>query len=287
MMDKKIVLTGGTSGFGKVLAKETANKGATVIVIARSPERAKQLIAEYRKEYPNGLGKIEIVPGDLSSFDSIVDACNEVKERFGTLNMLINNAGIWNFSYKESQQGIEEVFQVNFLAPLLITHLLLDSIEKHSDSKIIYTASALHQGAINFKDLEFKTNYSGFKAYRQSKLGVILLTRLLANIEKKDGIGVYCVHPGMIRTQLGKDAGWLARMIFYLMGKSVEKGARTHLYLINTAQDKLTSGEYYANSKITRTTKESYDMMTAKQLLERGREYLEAYLAKEIWLLDY
>ena len=280
MISQNVVLTGGTSGFGKVIAKEIANKGATVIVIARSLESAEQLIQEYKKEYPDGLGKIEFVSGDLSSFDSIVQACKEIKERFSTLNIIINNAGIWNFSYKESKQGIEETFHVNFLAPLLITHLLIDSIQKQSDSKIIYTASALHQGTINYNDIEFKSNYSGFKAYRQSKLGIILLTRYLAPFLKKDGIGVYCVHPGMIRTQLGKDAGWLARMVFYFMGKSVEKGARTHLYLYNTDQDKLTSGEYYARSKVTQTTNESYDMKTAKQLLNRGQEYLKTYIPK-------
>jgi len=270
-------MTGATSGLGKVSAMKSANKGDTVIILARNIIKAEALKSQFNSQYPNAVGKIEIVEGNLNSFDSVYSSCLEIKSKYPVIDMIVNNAGIMNFEFKQTTDGIEETLQVNLLSPLLICHLLFGNLEKSRDPKIIFTSSGLHQGEINFRNLGFKNSFSSFKVYRQSKLGVILICRLLANSLKNHNVSIYSQHPGIVRTNLGRNAGWFSRMIFYLLGKSPEKGSQTLSYLIEKQNSLLESGEYYADKEITKTSKESYDMAIAEKLLNKVGEYLEKY----------
>ncbi|MDB4107049.1 SDR family NAD(P)-dependent oxidoreductase [Bacteroidia bacterium] len=162
--------------------------------------------------------------------------------------------------------------------PLLLCHLLFDSLSKSNNANIIFTSSGLHQGEINFDNLEFVASFSSFKVYRQSKLGVILLCRVLAEKLKKHHISIYSPHPGMVRTELGKRAGWMSRMIFLLMGKSPEKDSQTLSYLMEEAKENLVSGEYYSDKKVTATTPQSYDLEAGSQLLDAVDTYIGKYI---------
>lgn len=274
-------MTGATSGLGKISTLKAAQKGATVIVLARDKKKAEALTTEFANQYPNSKGKIDIIEGNLNSFDSINSACEAITVKYPVIDMIVNNAGIMNFEFRETADHIEETLQVNLLSPVLICHLLFENLKKSNSPKIIFTSSGLHQGKINFSNLEFNGNFSSFKVYRQSKLGVILICRLLADTLKQHNITVFSQHPGMIRTELGRNAGWFSKFIFYMMGKSPEKGSQTLSFLIDTPDSKLTSGEYYANKKITSTTKESYDMDVAKKLSKTIQNYVKQYVISE------
>lgn len=276
-----IFMTGATSGFGKIIAKEMASSGSTVVVLARSSDKANILLQEFSREYPTSQGKIEVIQVNLNSFQSIVKGCQEFRENYQKLNTLILNAGLMNFSFKETQDGFEETLQVNLLAPILITHLLIDLVDKNSNSKIIFTTSGLHQGTINFNDIEFRKKFTGFKVYRQSKLGIILMTRYLAKLNKNDRLVYFTIHPGLIRTELGRDAGWLSKIVFYLIGKPLEMGAQTHLDLLRMKNEDIVSGEYYAYSKVKSITPESNDMEMAANLNTLIYRYLEPYLGNK------
>jgi NAD(P)-dependent dehydrogenase (short-subunit alcohol dehydrogenase family) len=137
----------------------------------------------------------------------------------------------------------------------------------------------MHYGTINFDDIEFKHNFSGAKAYRQSKLGLILFTRLLALKLKDNGVTVNCVHPGMNVTNLGRDAGGFSRLIFKLMGKDPKNGAETSIYLATSPDVKNVTGEYFAKKEIKKSSKNSYDLNLAKQLWDVSKIYLKNYLS--------
>ncbi len=284
-LDKIIFMTGATSGLGKISAIKAARNGALVIVLARDKIKSQALKTEFKKQYPDSSGKIEIIEGNLNSLDSVYSACKEVKLKYPVIDMIINNAGIMNFEYRQTVDDIEETLQVNLLSPLLICHMLFENLKKSNDPKIIFTSSGLHQGKINFDNLEFKNFFSSFKVYRQSKLGVILICRLLAKSLEKHRVGIYSQHPGMVRTNLGRSAGWFSKMIFYFMGKSPDKGSQTLSYLIETPNSKLKSGEYYADKIITKTTIESYDLEVAKKLLRTLITYLDQYIKSESGIL--
>ena len=101
-----------------------------------------------------------------------------------------------------------------------------------------------------------------------------MLTRWLSKQAENSGISFYCVHPGMVSTQLGRNAGWFSRSIFKLFGKSKEKGAQTHVYLIDKKAGDLQSGEYYSNKKVSKTTTYSYNMEEAQKLWNTLQKYM-------------
>ena len=275
---KFIFMTGATSGLGKISAMKSAAQGATVIALARNAEKGLKLIEDYKTKHPKGSGKIELIEGNLSSFDSVAKACNEVLLKYPVIDIIVNNAGIMNFESKQTVDNIEETLQVNLLSPLLICQLLFGNLIKSKSAKIIFTSSKLHQGEINFDNLEFKNKFTSYKVYSQSKLGVILLCRTLKETLKKHNVGIYSQHPGMVRTELGRSAGCFSKMVFNLLGKSSEKGSQTLSYLIETKNKFLKSGEYYADKKVTKTTNQSYDLAIGEKLIEVASIYLDKYI---------
>jgi NAD(P)-dependent dehydrogenase (short-subunit alcohol dehydrogenase family) len=210
---------------------------------------------------------------DLASFESIRNCCKEFKSKYNNLHVLINNAGVWDYKRRTSKDGIENIFATNYLAPFLMTNLLLDLLKKSSPSRIINLTSGMHYGTINFEDIEFKHNFSGVKAYRQSKLALILFTRFLAKKLKGTGVTVNTAHPGMNKTDLGRDAGRFSKIIFKMMGKDPKIGAETSIYLATSSEVENISGEFFSKEKIKKSSKESYDMILAKKLWDLSEKY--------------
>lgn len=271
-------MTGVTSGLGKVSAVKAASQGATVIAMARDPEKAKKLVSTLKNSFPDTKGSIETVLADLSSLPSIVKACETIASNYPRIDRIVNNAGIMNFKHVTSNDGIEETWQINVLAPMLISHLLYEPLKRSAEPRLIFTSSGLHQGTINFSNIEFNGDFTSFKVYRQSKLAVILLCRLLAPLLEKDHIGIYSWHPGVVKTGLGRNADGLSKLIFWLMGKSPVKGAETLNYLLETSKSNLINGEYYTGKKVKQTTPQSYDLEMAVKLHNVVRTYLTEYI---------
>jgi NAD(P)-dependent dehydrogenase (short-subunit alcohol dehydrogenase family) len=273
---KIALITGATSGFGVVIARHLVKRGYALIVMGRSKDKLDSLLHHLKALDANH--SIDPILCDLSSFRSIESACETIKKAHMRIDLMVLNAGIWNFKYVETEDKIEEILQVNLLSPILIFKNLKQLLPNDGNSKVIFTASGLHQGAINFEDIEFKNAFSGFKAYRQSKLGLILIARLLSNKKEYAGIAFYTVHPGMVNSGLGRNAGWFSRFIFKLLGKTKEKGAETHLYLIDQPTSDLTSGEYYSHCKIIRSSSESYNMNSANKLMQVIDRYIDEHI---------
>jgi NAD(P)-dependent dehydrogenase (short-subunit alcohol dehydrogenase family) len=278
MNAQTIFFTGATSGFGKVAAMKLANDGAFIVATTRSKEAGAQLLLDFKKHFPEAKGHIELIDCDLTSFESVVSACLRFEQQYGRLDVLINNAGLWNYDWKQTQNGIEETLQVNLLAPILITRMLLPLLLKTPNARTINTASGLYSGTINFEDIENRLDFSGFKAYRQSKLGVILWSRLLAGELKPEQVGVYIHHPGLVDTKLSKNAGSFSKWFFATFGRTVEKGAETLIFLVEAPGDKLVSGGFYKDLKVMKTGGKSNDVSLAERLLSVCREYIVDYL---------
>lgn len=278
---KTALITGATSGFGVVIARHLVQKGYGLIVLGRSKEKLNALLADLKGLVPEST--VNCIVCDLSSFKSILLACKSVRAQYNAIDMLVLNAGLWNFQLVETEDSIEEILQVNLLAPLLLFQQLHDLIPTDNNSKVIFTSSGFHQGKINFNDIEYRKKFSGFMAYRQSKLGIILLTRLLAATEKYSGISFYAVHPGLVNTNLSRNAGSFSKFFFKQFGKPVEKGALTHIYLIDLPNSELLSGGYYYNRKVAKTTPYSYNLEVATELFR----IMENYISKAIGADEY
>lgn len=274
---KTVLITGATNGFGRYIAAYLAQQDYKIIVFGRSIEKLTELQVFLKEE--NAQVEFQPVLCDLSSFASIASACEEVKAQHFHIDILVLNAGIWNFKERITLDGIEETFQVNLLAPILIFQELFERLPKSADAKVIFTSSALHFGKIDIGAIEKPSQYSGFHAYRQSKLGILLLTRLLAMLPEYKPMSFYAVHPGVISTGLARDGNFMAQWFFRTFGQSEFKGALTHNFLIDEPAEKLQSGAYYTRKQIKKTTKYTYDLVVAEQLwnkiLDQGLRYFQ------------
>src|SRR5919197_3124355 len=185
---KTCLITGGTSGIGKQIAIGLAKLKANVVLVGRNKARCEATLEEIRRNVSTDSNKnrISYLLADLSSQASIHQLANEFLATHESLDVLVNNAGVFLHKRFTTVDGIEYTFAVNHLAPFLVTNLLFEVIKASSPSRIITTSSVAHRGAhINFDDLQFeRRHYNGLKAYSQSKLANILFTKELSRRSK-------------------------------------------------------------------------------------------------------
>jgi NAD(P)-dependent dehydrogenase (short-subunit alcohol dehydrogenase family) len=247
-----ILVTGSTDGIGKATALELARRGEKVLLHGRNPEKGQAVLEEIKRS--TGNGSLDFFEADLSSQQQVRRLASNVKERHNQLQVLINNAGTYLPERRLTEDGIETTFAVNYLAPFLLTHELLDVLEKSGPSRIINVASITHWNAkLDWNNLQGEKRYDGFQAYALSKLCIILFTYALSRRLSGTNVTANCLHPGVIRTKL------LYAGFGNHPGATPEKGARTSVYLATSSEVDGISGEYFENCKPGTSSPVSYD----------------------------
>lgn len=271
-MNSKICLvTGSNSGIGFATAEGLAKQGAHVVLVSRNAERGE----EARKELVRRTGNsaIDLLAGDLSSFADIRQLAGEVNERYERLDVLVNNAG-GVFSQRElSRDGYELTFAVNYLAPFLLTHLLLDALKASGAGRIINVASRMQTKQLQLEVLPKQDagRYSGMSVYKQAKTALLMLTYFLAGRLPKQEVTVNALHPGIIYTpQSARTAPAFVRPLMKLIMQSPEQGAATSLYLATSPEMNQVTGNYYTGQQPVRTVPISYDTALQQQLYEQS-----------------
>jgi NAD(P)-dependent dehydrogenase (short-subunit alcohol dehydrogenase family) len=229
LRDLVVLVTGATDGIGLATARRLTGEGAGVLVHGRNPAKVGQVVRELR----DGGGGAEGFVADLASLEQTVGLAREVAERAPRLDVLINNAGIGagppTGGRELSRDGYELRFAVNYLAPFVLTHQLLGY---GRPSKAIINVASAGQAAIDFRDPMLTGGYDGWRAYRQSKLALIMLTFDLA--EEFPGIACNALHPGtfldtkMVRESEVSPRGSAsagARAVVKLLKESLASGA--------------------------------------------------------------
>ena len=191
--------------------------------------------------------------------------------------MLINNAGVWTSRCELTDEKIERQFAVNHLAYFLLTHLLYDNIAKSFDGRVINIGSDSHKyGRINFDDLNLQESYHGLKAYGQSKLANLLFTYELHRIKKHDHVSVYCVQPGLVKTDIGvkhtnpfHSFMWKLRR---LTGMTADEAAQTAIYLATSPEAAGKSGLYWDKCKPKASSMRSRNQEDATRLWKISEE---------------
>jgi NAD(P)-dependent dehydrogenase (short-subunit alcohol dehydrogenase family) len=264
------MITGASSGLGRVTALELARMGATLTLICRNRARGEEVIAEIRERTGNQSANLMLA--DLARQQSIRDLAREFLARGEPLHVLVNNAGVFNLKREVTADGVETMFAVNHLSYFMLTLWLLDRIKQSAPARIVNVASAVHrQGTINFDDLGSERRYRSMRVYGQSKLANILFTYELARRLQGSGATVNCAHPGAVATGLGANNGMLAKMlmpVIALFMLSPEKGAATQIYLASSPKVEGVTGKYFIDCKPAQSSPESYDTNVAQRLWE-------------------
>jgi NAD(P)-dependent dehydrogenase (short-subunit alcohol dehydrogenase family) len=278
MKDKQILITGASSGIGKETARALGNLGAHIFFTGRHREKDLNIQEELRQD--TGNPDIYFYHCDLASFESITAFTSEFKKSYKTLDILINNAGIWNSKKVLTLDGIESHLAVNYLAPFLMTSQLLPLLKNSPSARIINLTSVIHfRGKLDLDDLEFnRRKWRSIDAYTQSKLCNILFTISLAGKLIGTNISVNCIAPGWVNTGLFRDAGHIVKISTSLLAMSPVKAARGLVHLATAGELEDVSGEYFAGMNIRKSSPASYDQQLSDKLWKRSEEYLKDYI---------
>ena len=273
---KTIVITGGSDGIGAAAARALVNAGQNVILVGRNPEKTAKVARE--------LG----VPYHLADYARLSDVVRLAGElnRYDRIDVLANNAGGAQKERKLTEDGVERTFQINLLAPFLLTNLLLDKLAA-SNATVVQTASIaanLFGADFDPADPESEKLYTPFRAYGRAKLEDILFTRELQRRYGDRGICAVAFEPGVVRTNFGSESVAFVRFCYhtplkYLFTISPEKSARrlTRLALGAPGAD-FAPGEVYSYKKPLELKFRDPDGSAAASLWDACTTRLASYL---------
>lgn len=278
MKDKYVLITGATSGMGKETAWALGNLDAHISFTGRHREKDLKVRKELRQK--TGNQEIHYYHCDLASFKSITAFTAEFCKSIQKLDILINNAGIWDLEKASSMDGIESHLAVNYLAPFLMTSQLLPLLKNSPSARIINLTSGIHfRGRLDLDDLEFgNRKWKSIDAYTQSKLCNILFTKSLARSLADTNISINCLAPGWVNTGLFRNANPLVKISASMMAMSPTKAARSLVHLATAGELENVSGEYFAGMNMRKSSAESCEKNLADRLWKKTEEYLKDYI---------
>ena len=254
---KVVLITGATDGLGRGLARAVAGAGGIVLVHGRSQERIDATLAEL----PGARG----YRADLASLEEVRRVAGEVRDAEPRLDVLVNNAGIGTGERELSQDGYELRFAVNYLAGFLLTRELLPALEASVPARIVNVASA-GQMPIDFDDVMLERDYSGVRAYCQSKLAQIMFTIDLADHLDGTELTVNALHP----------ATYMPTKMVSSPISTLEEGVEATLRLVADPELDGVSGRYFNGLREAAPDPQADDPQARRRLWELSERLVGA-----------
>jgi len=270
------LITGSTDGIGRIAAEKLAAQGTTVLVHGRDHYKCEETAREIRKN--TGNDNVDAYAFDLSSLTEVRQLASKIRSEHSAINILINNAGILPGKKTEgkrlfSEDGYELCFAVNYLAPFLLTRLLLPHLERAAPARIV-NVSSVAQKRLDFDDIMLERDYEPMRAYAQSKLALAIFTFELADRVKELDITANCLHPGtLLDTKMVRESSMSAQA-------SAESGAEVLVHAATSVTLKDKTGLYLEEQKEARAHEQAYDQ-EARDKLWRLSEKLTDIEGKE------
>jgi NAD(P)-dependent dehydrogenase (short-subunit alcohol dehydrogenase family) len=269
MSGRTIVITGASDGIGAAAARTLSAAGERVVVVGRNAGKTRRLAAE--------LGAPAFT-ADFADLAEVRELAAQLRAACPRIDILVNNAGAIMPGFERTADGHEKTFQVNHLAPFLLTNLLMDVLAASSATVITTASDAASLGHLDLDDLENVRAFDTKKAYATSKLENILFTRELQRRYADRGICAVAFHPGNVASNFASDTTSNWRFIYntplrHVALISPEKGTRTLLWLVNgTPGTTWTPGLFYAKNKPKTPNPQAGDDALAASLWNRSAE---------------
>ena len=245
-----ILVTGATDGLGRRVAQELAAKGVTVLLHGRSLQRLEATLEELRSQ--TGSEKVNSYVADLSSLAAVRGLADRILSEHDRLDVLVNNAGVIVQERKESEDGYELTFAVNYLSHFLLTRLLLPLLKDSVPARIVNVASS-GQSPLYFSNLMLERGYDAMRAYSQSKLAQVMFTFDLAEHLQDTGVTVNALHPASLM-----DTKMVQSAFGYTLS-TVEEGAQTVVRLAVSQEVNRVTGRYFDGQQEARANRQAYD----------------------------
>jgi NAD(P)-dependent dehydrogenase (short-subunit alcohol dehydrogenase family) len=236
------VVTGASQGLGFETARQLAQRGYDLVAVARRGDPLRKAAARIAAE----TGR-DVVPitADLGSQHEVRALARNLDEHYSSLDVLVNNAGIFPGRRAVTVDGVERCLAINYLAPYLLTRLLLPALGRERPGRVVNVSSvAQARGRIDPDDLGLERNYGRLRAYDQSKLAIVLFTVELARRVDSSWLCVNAVDPGWVRTAQTRQLGpyWIINLLGRPMQSSPQQGAATSVRAATDPQFEGVSG---------------------------------------------
>jgi len=264
-MKKTILITGSTDGIGKLTAEKLAEQGHYMYLHGRNKGKLSTVISEIKAA--TGNEKVNGFVADFSDLNSVKQMAKQINIELPHLDILINNAGVYNSATIQNKDGLDMRFVVNYFAPYLLTNELMPLLKKGNDSKVLNLSSAA-QSAISYDLLLGKEQGTEGDTYAQSKLALTMWSFYLA--KRQQEVVVVPVNPGsLLNTKMVKEA-------FGNSWSSVAKGADILCALVTSDEFKDASGKYFDNDRgiFGRAHKDAYNEAEIEKLIEQTNSLL-------------
>ena len=272
LAEATILVTGATDGLGKRVAQELAARGATVLLHGRDRERLEATRQEIRRETDSEtLGSYL---ADLSSLGKVRALAAQILSDQDRLDALVNNAGVIVRERRESEEGFELTFAVNYLAHFLLTRLLLPLLRDSAPARVVNIASA-GQSPVDFGDVMLERRYDAMRAYTQSKLAQIMFTFELAGRLSGSDVSVNALHPASLM-----DTKMVLETFGYTMS-TVQEGADATVHLAASPEVEGVTGHYFDGHNEARANRQAYDAGARKRLWVLSEELCGPFLAPD------
>jgi len=255
---KSILITGSTDGIGKLAAISLASEGHTIYIHGRNQKKVITTVEEIKSS--TGNEQVRGFVADFSDLNSVKQMAAEVNGQLESLDVLVNNAGVFNSPVSHSKEGYEIRYAVNYLASFVLTNGLLPVLKKGNDARIINLSSAA-QSEISFNVMTGKAPVAVNGAYAQSKLALTMWSFYLA--AQLENIAVIALNPGsLLNTKMVKEA-------FGHHWSSADKGANIIAELSVGERYKGITGKYYDNDSggFGRAHSQAYDPAAISELI--------------------
>ncbi len=278
--NKLVVITGATSGIGYHTARKYASMGAQILMVNRNQVKSESVRREIEEEFG---ATVSYIIADLTLLPDIQRVGQHLLSLEKPIDVLIHNAGVHLKSRKESSAGLEINFAVHYLCPLIITKMLIPKYQRDRKGRILLVSSEAYRFAawgLDLDDLQWKRRrYSGIKAYGAGKLAQILFMHLIAGELANYDITINAMHPGMVRTETGKDNGkwyqWYKKNFINRFSASPDVSAEA-LYYLGTSPEltKITDVFFHLTTK-EELTPPALDLEAAEDLMIVTNTFLE------------
>ena len=203
VQEVKILITGANTGIGFATAEQLVKQGQHVILACRNPQKAQDAQNKLRSL---NQGQVDLISLDLNSLELTRKAANEIADRYGSLDVLINNAGLFAKTKQLTADGFEQQFGVNYLGHFLLTQKLLPVLQKAPKARIVHLASIAHwAGSIKPNKFRAEGFYNPLFYYGQSKLANLLISNALAEQMTNSTITNNALHPGGVASDIYRD----------------------------------------------------------------------------------
>jgi NAD(P)-dependent dehydrogenase (short-subunit alcohol dehydrogenase family) len=266
---RTIVITGASDGIGAAAARRLCRNGENVVVVGRTESKTIAVAAELNADY---------FVADFAELSQTRALARELRSRYARIDVLANNAGAMPNTLRITNDGYDRTYQVNYLAPFLLTTLLLDVLVE-SRAAVVNTSSVTQKkllSGIDVEDLEKTDRRRPRKSYALAKLAIVLFTMELHRRYHSAGLSTAAFDPGFVDTNFGPASA--SRLIAAMrrtpvrrLAKTADQGADQLVWLASSVSGTdWKSGEYYSRHRIAKASPRAYDPVLSRELWDRS-----------------